>query len=59
MIFAGATATRPVALVGERLLLYEDIEFQVFPPPAKGLLPAIIMVLNLKNIKRSGGTQKP
>jgi hypothetical protein len=59
MIFAGATATRPAALVGKRPLLYEDIEFQVFPPPAKGLPPAIIMVLNLKNIKRSGGTQKP
>jgi hypothetical protein len=44
----------------KRPLLYdEDIEFQVFLPPAKGLTPVIIMVLNLKNIKRSRGTQKP
>jgi hypothetical protein len=59
MIFAGVTATWPVALVSKRLLWYKDIEFQVFLPLAKGLLPVVIMVLNLKNIKRSSGTQKP
>jgi hypothetical protein len=59
MIFAGVTATCLAALVGKRPLLYEDIQFQVFPPPVKGLPPVVIMVLNLKNIKRSGGTQKP
>jgi hypothetical protein len=59
IIFAGATATRPAALVGERPLLYKDIEFQVFPPPAVGQPPAVILVLNLKHIKRSGGRKKP
>ena len=58
MIFAGATATRPAALVRKGLLLHEDIQFQIFPPPVKRLPPAI-MVLNLKSIKRSLGTQKP
>jgi hypothetical protein len=59
MIFAGVTATRLAALVGKRPLLYKDIQFQVFPPPGKGLLLAVIMVLNLKNIKQARGTQKP
>ena len=54
MIFAGATATRPGALVGRRPLLYEHIEFQVFPPPAEGLPVAVVLVLNLKYIKHSG-----
>lgn len=59
MIFAGATATRPGALVGKRPLLYKDIEFQVFPPPSKGLPAAIVMVLNLEHVKRSGGKEIP
>lgn len=59
MIFAGATSTRPASLVGKEPLLYEHIEFQVFPPPAEGLPAAIIMVLNLEHIKRSGGKEIP
>ncbi|PQE14990.1 hypothetical protein CJF30_00011428 [Rutstroemia sp. NJR-2017a BBW] len=45
----GCTATRPKALVG---LLYQDIEFQLFPPLIKGRLPIVLMKLNLKRIKR-------
>lgn len=59
LIFAGATATRPGALVGSRPLLYEHFEFQVFPPPAKGLPSVIIMILNLEHVKRSGGKEVP
>jgi hypothetical protein len=59
LIFASCTSTRPKALVGKPPLLYKDIEFQVFPPPVKGRLPIIILILNLKHIKRSGGKKKP
>ncbi|TGO07583.1 hypothetical protein BTUL_0262g00010 [Botrytis tulipae] len=52
---AGCTATRPKALVG---LLYQDIEFQLFPPLIKGRPPIVVMKLNLKRIKRSGGKKK-
>jgi hypothetical protein len=31
----------------------------VFPPPVKGRPPIIILILNLKHIKRSGGKKKP
>lgn len=58
-IFAGCTSTRPAALVGEIPLLYEDIEFQVFPPLIKGRRPAVRLILNLQHIKRSGGKKKP
>ncbi|PVH71726.1 hypothetical protein DL98DRAFT_553525 [Cadophora sp. DSE1049] len=58
-IFSACTATRPAALVGEKPLLYEDLEFQVFPPPIRGQPPIIILVLNLTNIKKSGGKKKP
>jgi|SRR5277367_96117 len=51
LTFAGCTATRPKALVGKRPLLYKDIEFQLFPPSIKGLLPSTVLVLNLKHIK--------
>jgi len=59
LLVAACTSTRPKALVGRRPLLYEDIEFQVFPPPTKGRPPIIILILNLKHIKRSGGKKKP
>ncbi|KAJ8058170.1 hypothetical protein OCU04_013024 [Sclerotinia nivalis] len=52
---AGCTATRPKALVG---LLYEDIEFQLFPPLIKGQPPIVVMKLNLKQIKQSDGKKK-
>ncbi|KAH8749960.1 hypothetical protein F5882DRAFT_238532, partial [Hyaloscypha sp. PMI_1271] len=59
LIYSGYISTRPKALVGKRPLLYEDIEFQVFPPPFKGQPPIIILVINLKYIKRSSGKKKP
>ncbi|TEY28941.1 hypothetical protein BOTCAL_0983g00040 [Botryotinia calthae] len=46
---AGCTATRPKALVG---LLYQDIEFQLFPPLIKDRPPIVVMKLNFKLIKR-------
>ncbi|KAH6667822.1 hypothetical protein B0J14DRAFT_675844, partial [Halenospora varia] len=55
LALAGCTATRPKALVGLR---YEDIEFQLFPPRVKGRPPIVIMKLNLKRVKRSGGKRK-
>jgi hypothetical protein len=55
LILAGCTATRPKALVG---LQYEDIEFQLFPSRRIGGRPIVIMKLNLKRIKRSGGKRK-
>ncbi|PVH68522.1 hypothetical protein DL98DRAFT_441045 [Cadophora sp. DSE1049] len=58
-IFAGCTSTRPAALVGKIPLLYEDIEFQVFPPLIKGRRPVVRLILNLQHIKRSGGKKKP
>ena len=58
LIIAGCTATRPSALVGKRPLLYEDIQFQVFSPSIGGQLSRVIMTLNLKHIKRSGGKSR-
>ncbi len=58
LIFAGCTSTRLKALVRKPPLLYEDIEFQVFLPPIKGRPLIIILILNLKHIKRSGGKKK-
>jgi len=58
LIFAGCTATRPRALVGKKALLYEDIQFQVFPPSPGEQLPTVAMTLNLKHTKRSGGKSR-
>jgi hypothetical protein len=58
LTIAGCTATRPRALVGKKPLLYEDIEFQVFPSLPGGQLSRVIMTLNLKHIKRSGGKSR-
>jgi hypothetical protein len=55
LTLAGCTATRPKALVG---LQYKDLEFQLFPPAMKGRRPIIIMKVNLKRIKRTGGKRK-
>lgn len=57
LILAGATATRPGALIGQ--LLYEHLEFQLFPPLAGEERPHIIVKVNLKHIKRSGGESEP
>ncbi|KAK3943401.1 hypothetical protein QBC46DRAFT_420865 [Diplogelasinospora grovesii] len=53
MILAGATATRPGALIGQ--LLYEHLEFQLFPPLPGEKRPRVVLMVNLEHIKRSGG----
>ncbi|KAG4439199.1 hypothetical protein IFR05_005320 [Cadophora sp. M221] len=58
-IFSLCTSTRPAALVGISPLLYEALEFQVFPPPVLGHPSLVVLVLNLTNIKRSGGKKRP
>ncbi|KFY79510.1 hypothetical protein V499_01506 [Pseudogymnoascus sp. VKM F-103] len=58
MDFGGCTSSRPKALVGKRPLLYSDITFHLFPSMVKGKRPIIVMTLNLKHIKRSGGKSK-
>jgi hypothetical protein len=55
LIFAGCTATRPRTLVRRKALLYEDIQFQVFPSSPGEQLPRVAISLNLKHTKRSGG----
>ncbi|KAK3933707.1 hypothetical protein QBC46DRAFT_368631 [Diplogelasinospora grovesii] len=57
LILAGATATRPGALIGN--LLYEHIEFQLFPPLPGEERPRLVLKVNLKHIKRSGGESEP
>ncbi|KAK0701564.1 hypothetical protein B0T26DRAFT_681697 [Lasiosphaeria miniovina] len=57
LIFAGATATRLGALIGQ--LLYEHLEFQLFPPLPGDQRPRVVLKVNLENIKRSGGESEP
>ncbi|KXX73588.1 hypothetical protein MMYC01_210372, partial [Madurella mycetomatis] len=57
LILAGATATRPGALIGQ--LHYEDLEFQLFPPLSGEERPRMALKVSLKNIKRSGGKSEP
>ncbi|CAG9952415.1 unnamed protein product [Clonostachys rosea f. rosea IK726] len=49
LVLAGATATRPDALIGN--VLYKHVEFQLFPPPAGQLRPRLGLVLNLEHLK--------
>ncbi|KAH7363524.1 hypothetical protein B0T11DRAFT_353822, partial [Plectosphaerella cucumerina] len=56
LIIAGATATRPDALIGR--VLYKHIEFQLFPPAAEGERPRLGLVWNLEHIKRSAGVSE-
>ncbi|KAH8758036.1 hypothetical protein F5883DRAFT_364281, partial [Diaporthe sp. PMI_573] len=53
LILAGATATRPGALIGQ--LLYERLEFQLFSALSGEVRPRVVMKVYLKHIKRSGG----
>ncbi|EGY18660.1 uncharacterized protein VDAG_09186 [Verticillium dahliae VdLs.17] len=53
LIIAGATATRPDALIGK--VLYKHIEFQLFPPAAEGQRPRLGLMWNLEHVKRSAG----
>lgn len=57
LILAGATATRPGALIGQ--LRYEHLEFQVFPPAKRGGRPRISLIVNLEHIKRAAGDSEP
>jgi len=57
LILAGATATRPGAFIGQ--LLYEHLEFQLFPPFPGEMRPRPALKVNLENIKRSGGESEP
>jgi len=57
LILAGATATRPGALIGQ--LLYKHIEFQLFPPLPEEERLHVVLKVNLKHIKRSGGESEP
>lgn len=56
LILAGATATRPGALIGQ--LLYENLEFQVFPPVLGDVRPRIALIVNLEHIKRTAGSSE-
>jgi hypothetical protein len=57
LILAGATATRPGALIGK--LLYEHIEFQLLPPLPGDSRPRVVLKVMLKHVKRSGGKSEP
>ncbi|RYO82759.1 hypothetical protein DL764_009563 [Monosporascus ibericus] len=57
LILAGATATRPGALIGQ--LCYEHLEFQLFPPLKGDQRPRVVLKVNLERIKRSGGKSEP
>ncbi|CAK7238221.1 hypothetical protein SEUCBS140593_010447 [Sporothrix eucalyptigena] len=57
LILAGATATRPGALIGK--LLYQHLDFQLFPPLPGEQRPRVVLKVNLTHIKRSGGASDP
>ncbi|KAM3549527.1 hypothetical protein ARSEF4850_008807 [Beauveria asiatica] len=57
LILAGATATRPGALIGA--MLYEHWEFQVFPPIQGSKRVRLDLVVNLEHIKRAAGDSEP
>ncbi|KAM3555122.1 hypothetical protein ARSEF4850_006153 [Beauveria asiatica] len=57
LILAGATATRPGALIGA--MLYEHWEFQVFPPIQGSKRVRLVLVVNLEHIKRAAGDSEP
>ncbi|KAK7219003.1 hypothetical protein V2G26_007006 [Clonostachys chloroleuca] len=49
LVLAGATTTRPDALIGN--VLYKHVEFQLFPPPAGQSRPRVGLTLNLEHLK--------
>ncbi|TQV90231.1 FluG domain-containing protein [Cordyceps javanica] len=57
LILAGATATRPGALIGS--VLYEHWEFQVFPPVEGSKRARLVLIVNLEHIKRTAGDSEP
>ncbi|KAH7304408.1 hypothetical protein B0I35DRAFT_328326, partial [Stachybotrys elegans] len=56
LIIAGATATRPNALIGN--VLYKHVEFQLFPPSPGGTRPRLGLEFSLVNVKKSAGSSK-
>ncbi|KAH6883990.1 hypothetical protein B0T10DRAFT_580175 [Thelonectria olida] len=56
LIIAGATTTRPDALIGK--VLYEDIEFQLLPPGRGGKRCRLGLVVNLVHVKKSAGVSE-
>ncbi|KAK7937639.1 uncharacterized protein PG986_014507 [Apiospora aurea] len=57
LIVAGATSTRPDALIGH--LRYRDVLFQLFPPGDGGTRSRLGLVVDLVNVKKTGGSRDP
>jgi hypothetical protein len=57
LILAGATSTRPGALIGK--LRYKDIQFHVFPPTPGCKRARVGMVVGLTKTKRTAGQSRP
>jgi hypothetical protein len=58
LTIANCIAIRLATLIRKRLLLYKNIQFQVFSPCLKGKLLRVAITLNLKHIKRSSRKSK-
>ncbi|KAK4148395.1 hypothetical protein C8A00DRAFT_47713 [Chaetomidium leptoderma] len=57
LVIAGATSTRPGALIGS--LCYKDVEFHVFRPAPGSRRARVGLVVKLTKIKRSAGKSRP
>ena len=57
LILAGATSTRPGALIGK--LRYKDVQFHVFPPSPGCKRARVGMVVTLTKTKRTAGQSRP
>ncbi|KXX74184.1 hypothetical protein MMYC01_210518, partial [Madurella mycetomatis] len=57
LVIAGATSTRPGALIGG--LCYKNVEFHVFRPAPGSRRARVGMVVKLTKIKRSAGKSRP
>lgn len=57
LIIAGATSTRPGALIGA--LLYKHLEFQVFHPLAGESRSQLALIVRLEDVKRTAGEKEP
>jgi hypothetical protein len=56
LVIAGATSTRPGALIGS--LCYKHVEFHIFPPAPGSRRARVGMVVKLTKIKRSAGKSR-
>lgn len=57
LILAGATSTRPGALIGA--LLYKHLEFQVFPAVRGESRSQLALIVRLEDVKRTAGCKEP